>query len=123
MNPDNKQQHYSRRQFIGKSIFSGSAALGLSLVLSRCQSKTTSEHEEKKTAVDPCTAFSGVSEADLKTRKKLGYVNQSPRPESKCGNCNLWLPPKEGQTCGSCMLFKGPVYTTGYCTYWAPQGK
>lgn len=123
MNPMTKPQRYSRRQFISKSVFSGSTALGLALVLSRCQLKTTSEQEEKKVATDPCEDFSGVSEADLKTRKKLGYVNQSPRPESKCGNCNLWLPPKEGQRCGSCMLFKGPVYTTGYCTYWAPQGK
>ncbi|MBN8826653.1 MULTISPECIES: high-potential iron-sulfur protein [unclassified Spirosoma] len=118
-----KQQRYSRRQFIGKSIFSVSTALGLALVLSRCQSKTTSGQEEKKASVNPCEDFSGVSETDLQTRKKLGYVAQSPRPESKCGNCNLWLPPKEGQSCGSCMLFKGPVYTTGYCTYWAPQGK
>jgi len=102
---------------------SATAALGLPLLLSRCQSKNSSEGEETATTVDPCNDFSGVSENDLKTRKKLGYVNQSPRPESKCGNCNLWLPPKEGKACGNCLLFKGPVYTTGYCTYWAPLSK
>ncbi|WP_338868905.1 high-potential iron-sulfur protein [Spirosoma sp. SC4-14] len=112
MNPS-----YSRRKFmaVGTSVF------GLSLLLSRCRSKSSSDAKESATAIDPCTDFSGVSETDLKTRKKLGYVDQSPRPESKCGNCNLWLPPKAGKACGGCMLFKGPVHTTGYCTYWAPQ--
>ena len=51
----------------------------------------------------------------------MGYVKQSPIPEKQCGNCNLWLPPLAGKDCGACQLFKGPVYTAGHCTYWAPQ--
>ncbi|OIN60863.1 high-potential iron-sulfur protein [Arsenicibacter rosenii] len=91
------------------------------VLVSSCQSKTTSEASGAQTTTDYCSDFSEVPENDLKTRKKLGYVDQSPMAESKCGNCNLWLPPKDGKPCGGCMLFKGPVRTEGYCTYWAPQ--
>jgi hypothetical protein len=51
----------------------------------------------------------------------LGYVSQSPQPDSQCDNCKLWVPAKEGVECGGCLLFTGPVSPGGHCTYWAPQ--
>jgi hypothetical protein len=85
---------------------------------------------EKKTAgkdtaidapVSSCEDTSHVSGDDLAARKKLGYVKASPIADSQCQNCNLYLPPKEDAPCGRCMLFKGPVLASGYCTYWAPR--
>jgi len=114
----------SRRKFIHKYFFLSSSLLGLSVTLKGCdQKKPTATKEAETAAVDPCKDFSGVSENDLKARQKLGYVNESPMPDMTCNICNLWLPPQDNKQCGGCMLFKGPVYATGYCTYWtARQG-
>ena len=76
---------------------------------------------EKHDPADPCSDLSGISDNDIAVREKLGYVKESPLPDNQCQNCNLFLPQKEGQACGGCMLFKGPVYASGYCTYWAPK--
>lgn len=110
----------SRRKFIHKYFFLSSSLLGLSVGLKGCDQKKPATTKEAKTAaaVDPCKDFSGVSENDLKARQKLGYVNESPMPDMTCDKCKLWLPPAAGKQCGGCMLFKGPVYPTGYCTYW-----
>ncbi|MCA0232640.1 MAG: high-potential iron-sulfur protein [Bacteroidetes bacterium] len=105
-----------RREFIATAL---PILPATAFLVSSCQPKSASHSEN----TDPCNDFANVSENDLKTRKKLGYVDASPRAESQCGNCNLWLPPKDGKACGGCMLFKGPVQTAGYCTYWAPQSK
>lgn len=86
-----------------------------------CQSAEQKKSEEKPaTPVDPCADFSQVTEVDRQARKKLGYVDKSPLPDSHCLNCQLFLPMKS-VPCGKCQLFKGPVKNDGYCTYWAPQ--
>lgn len=69
---------------------------------------------------ESCSDLSGVSEEEKDKRKKLGYVEETPIADSKCGNCKLYLPPGENEHCGSCSLFKGPVEENGYCTYYAP---
>ncbi|HEY9559624.1 MAG TPA: high-potential iron-sulfur protein [Anseongella sp.] len=72
-------------------------------------------------ATNPCEDFSKLRSDDLQVRKNLGYESESPIPDRQCSNCNLYLPPKDEEKCGGCTLFKGPVYSTAYCTYWAPQ--
>ena len=118
------KETYSRREFILKSGFAGSVLLvGGALAWSSCEQKKTVD-EKKPDAVanvDPCDDLSGVSENDISLRQKLGYVKESPIADNQCNNCNLFLPPGEGKACGTCMLFKGPVYAAGYCTYWAPK--
>ena len=120
----------SRRSFINKSVFSVSTLPAVALLLNACNSATESKTatESKKEdqkpvakAADPCEDFTGVTEADLQARQKMGYVKVSPIAESKCQNCQLFLPFKESPGCGKCQLFKGPVLTGAYCTYWAPQ--
>lgn len=108
-------KHFSRRTFFLLS--------GFSIMLAGCESKNKKDPDEKQTATNanPCTDFSGVSEAELKKRRQLGYVKQSPSAESHCNNCQLWLPRKDSKDCGNCQIFKGPVLAQGYCTYWAPQ--
>lgn len=113
----------TRRKFFLKLAGSAGAFLSAVFVFGRCGEK---KPEEKTTTVseagtDPCENLSGVPENDIELRKKFAYVKQSPIADNQCNNCNLYLPPKEGAACGGCMLFKGPVYPSAYCTYWAPK--
>ena len=121
---------HSRRNFINNSIRTVTAFPVVALFLNACNSATESKtateskKEEQKPAAkatDPCEDFTGVTEADLQARQKMGYVKASPIAESKCQNCQLFLPFKDSPGCGKCQLFKGPVLTGAYCTYWAPQ--
>lgn len=115
-------KEYSRRSFVS---ISGSLLFGSTTLFFACNSKKPDEKNEKAKPIstDPCNDFSGVSDAELKKRAQLGYVKKSPNTESRCNNCQLWLPRKDNQVCGSCQLFKGPVLAEAHCTYWAPQIK
>jgi hypothetical protein len=116
------QKVYGRREFIGRHLFLGSFFLSAAIVLSECESKKGSGKEEKNDVkTDPCEDLSGVSKNDIEARIKLGYVKKSPLPDKTCNNCKLHIPPQAGKECGLCLLFKGPVYSSGYCTYWAPH--
>ena len=111
----------SRRKFINTSL-SATIFFGTGWMLGGCDSKKSAQsNQENIASVDSCDDLSGVSEADIKKREELGYVNESPVPDYQCDNCNLFLPKRADKPCGACMLFKGPVYESGYCTYWAPQ--
>jgi hypothetical protein len=103
----------SRRIFLDKCF----SSLLLLIGISSCETK------EKKagTLTNPCFDYSELSEEDLAKRKSLGYVEKAPTENKHCGNCNLWLPPKNDDPCGRCQLFKGPAPAEAYCTYWAPQ--
>lgn len=127
---------FSRRHFVRVWIFQGLNLGGTVALISGCASsekKASGDIEKKESAEDkdqapseatsnpggdPCTDYSGVSEADLKIRAAMGYVPLSTVEEKQCSNCNLYLP---AAGCGSCQLFKGPVTANGNCTYWAPQ--
>ena len=113
----------SRRKFIGKPFLLSSVFLSAAIVLSECESKKSSEMEEKKDVkIDPCEDLSGVSKNDIEARIKFAYVKKSPLPDKTCGNCKLHIPPRGEEECGKCLLFKGPVHSAGYCTSWAPLG-
>ena len=115
---------HTRRKFIQKYLLLCSVALASGILLNSCnQTKSNGEDDKITKATDGCEDFSGVSENDMKAREKLGYVKESPMPDRTCSQCNLYLPPSGDKKCGGCMLFKGPVYSTAYCTYWtARQG-
>ena len=111
----------SRRSFVARC---GSLATIGILAVTGCGKKQDQNPQDNPVGDQPvssCDDLKGVSENDLALRKKLGYVEKSPIADNQCVNCNLFLPPKEGQSCGGCMLFKGPVFTDAYCTYWAPK--
>lgn len=110
---------HSRRRFIRQSLCGGAVLLGAGLLAGGCGGGGR-DPQEKAAGKDPCD-LSGLSQKDLAARKRLGYEETSPLPDRRCGNCNLWLPPAGEEKCGGCTLFKGPVYSTAYCTYWAPQ--
>jgi hypothetical protein len=117
-----KNKGHSRRTFLTGCAATGVLVLtGMTLMSCGSKSENSVASEESAEPVRSCDDLSGVSENDLALRKKLGYVKESPMADNQCQNCNLYLPPKLGHTCGACMLFKGPVYQEGYCTYWAPK--
>lgn len=124
---------YKRRAFIKSGIQSVSGILGVGLLFAACNNNTDSNKENKnvpppdttgktdaKTVADPCDA-AALTEQDLKNRKALGYVAQTPIPEKTCESCKLFVPPNDTKKCGTCSLFKGPIDVGGYCTYWADK--
>lgn len=117
-------QNFSRRKFLTYLGARAAATLALGITFIGCSGPAKTE-EKKATSDgmegDPCSDYANVPEEDLELRRKFAYVNKSPIPDNQCDNCNLYLPPKEGSSCGACMLFKGPVDPGGYCTYWAPR--
>lgn len=116
------KENINRRIFIAKTMVSGAAVIVGAQILSGCQSddKSGKSSDEDPLDVASCDDLSKVSGAEVEKRDGFGYVEESPMPDKECRNCNLYLPPREGQTCGGCALFKGPVFEEGYCTYWAP---
>lgn len=117
-----KGKNHSRRNILAKLVNAGLVMIGANS-LAGCENKkeTNTAQSKNEKPVSSCDDLTGVSESDLGVRKKLGYVEESPIAENKCHNCNLYLPPKPAQQCGGCVLFKGPVFTDAYCTYWAPK--
>ena len=111
----------SRRMFIKKLVRILSGIVGGAVAIACGEKKPAAEQAGDAREVASCDDLSRISEEDRGARKKLGYVKESPISDNQCQNCNLYLPPKEDGLCGGCMLFKGPVYPTSYCTYWAPK--
>lgn len=107
-----------RRQFFRTLLQYGFllTGAGLSACGDQMPKDTTNSH-----STGGCDDLSGLSEQDLKVRENFGYLPKSPVADNQCSNCNLWLPNEADPTCGKCLLFKGPVYAAGHCTYWAPQ--
>ncbi|MCJ7718015.1 MAG: high-potential iron-sulfur protein [Anaerolineales bacterium] len=117
-----KRQTYSRRSFIQRWIYHIVPFLAFTqFTLNGCGLKESSRKKENDHLAESCDDFTGISEADLNTRRGLGYVKTSPNSGNQCDNCNLWLPPAKDKTCGGCLLFKGPVYPSGYCANWAAR--
>jgi len=112
---------HSRRQFIKINVSPLIGIFGAPLLEACSTRKSALEEEQVEAAIDPCQDLSELEQADLKIREGLGYVRETPVPGEQCDNCNLWLPPAKEKKCGRCTLIKGPIYSTGYCTYWVPQ--
>ena len=109
----------SRRNFIRKYFLAGTAIFGGGLIFTRCNSKKQEDNGQEE--LTSCSDLSGVSESEIAKREGFGYVEKTPIPENRCDNCALYIPPEGDEKCGECVLFKGPVYSEAYCTYWAPQ--
>lgn len=72
---------------------------------------------------ESCTDLSGVSKSEIKKRKQLGYVKETTVPGSDCGNCNFYIPPDGDKKYGGCILFAGPVCSSGFCTQYVAKPK
>lgn len=119
----------SRRRFLRKAGSFGLLGLGVSSLTAcgseeseRADSKT-SGGGEPSTAGDPCSDVSDLTESEIEKRKGAGYVKQTSDPESRCDNCSFWLPPKDDEPCGGCVVIPGPIHPEGYCNSWAPMNE
>jgi hypothetical protein len=55
------------------------------------------------------------------TAKALGYVVNSTKPDSKCGNCAQFQG-KAGDAMGPCTIFPGKaVHSSGWCMSWVKK--
>src|SRR5688572_11233195 len=98
-----------RRLFLQKCFSVVLRLAFLPFIIESCTSKENDTGNEKNAAnPDTCIDYSELSKDDIKKRESLGYVQKAPSANKQCNNCNLWLPPASGETCGKCQLFKGP---------------
>ena len=100
----------NRKEFLKKLPAIGAALVGGSIFIQRCQGSKTSE--------DPCADLSKLSAEEKQTRKDFEYVAKSPFSDKLCSNCELWLAPEEGKTCGGCEIMEGPINPNGHCNAW-----
>lgn len=119
------EKKIKRRAFIETTLRYGATVMMVPILLQACKSDGGESSDTKATAenaldVTSCDDLSKTPESEIKKRVGFGYVEESPMPEQHCKNCQLYLPPQEGKSCGGCALFQGPVFENGYCTYWAP---
>lgn len=124
----------SRRAFLGRFAALGAAGLGLSSVIAACGGGEQGGGQEAPGATEStpadgadagqvvaadCEGYDALTEQDLQMRETLQYADESPNPEQLCNNCRFYNQPAEGEVCGGCQLFKGPVAPEGYCSSWA----
>jgi hypothetical protein len=114
---DNK---ITRKSFLKNMSVLGATAFGASTLITACgggEPETQPAPEAATAPADPCGDTTGLSESDLNMRRNLQYVHETPNPEQRCDNCQLWIAPENGE-CGGCSLFRGPVNPNGWCNSW-----
>jgi len=63
-----------------------------------------------------CDDLSGLTPAQIQVREAFQYKEKADNPEESCHLCEFYKKPEEGQFCGGCKLFAGPVNPGGHCT-------
>jgi hypothetical protein len=72
-------------------------------------------------AVDTSFAAAPALDPSDPTAKALGYLTQSAKPDSKCGNCAQFQG-KPADATGPCAIFPGKsVSSSGWCMSWAKK--
>ena len=94
--------------------------IGVSLMSTSCGRRQPETAIKEQSLLDPCSDLSDLNHTELETRQQLAYVNQSSFSDRTCVNCKLFIKTDKSFSCGSCLVMKGPVEDSGYCTVWAP---
>lgn len=119
----------TREEFLQRFSMFFFGAVGATSLLSSCSSKEQAETEKpaaqpemKETAMeDPCNDVTGLTDVEINVRKTFEYVGSSPNPEQLCDNCQFWVVPETGATCGGCQIMKGPFNPKGWCKQWTAK--
>lgn len=121
-------ESFSRKDFLKKVSLFGMVAAGSSAVLTACGGGASTDSgtsepaaQEPAAAADPCEDLTGLADSDKQMRTTLAYVKEGEDPAKRCDNCQLYVAPAEGSSCGGCTLFKGPVHPQGYCNSWVAK--
>ena len=104
------KNNINRKEFLKKLPLLGIVLFGSGLFFHSCKKSETKE--------DPCADLSKLTPEEKQTRKDFQYAAKSKFPDKLCTNCELWLAPEQGQTCGGCEIMEGPIHPNGYCTAW-----
>lgn len=125
------EKEVTRRAFLTRASAFGLAAIGSGTILSACgggdgnggaASEAPAAEPSQPMAAEPdCSDLSGLTDAELQMRETLAYVEDSPYPEKRCDNCQLYIEPEGDAACGGCQIIKGPIAPQGYCTSWAAK--
>ena len=132
----------NRKEFFKRLGILGISAVSVSTFLEACggnrkpdtqgsdlhepQSNNQTESKPKtqpKKQADPCTDVSGLSKADLKNRQNLKYEGKTTFPGKDCSNCQFYIAPHGGGSCGTCQVVKGPINPKGHCSAWVAKQK
>ncbi|MGH2562950.1 MAG: hypothetical protein ACRDE8_04040 [Ginsengibacter sp.] len=123
----------SRREFFKKTVSIFPTVIGMGLLLDACnlgdnkknKSKSGSEKKNNNSgnnaAPVSCDDLSSLDANDFATRKKLNYIEIASLKSKTCNFCALFIPPQNGGDCGNCSLIRGPIRSTGTCTYWTKK--
>jgi hypothetical protein len=68
-----------------------------------------------------CEDTSSLTPAELQMRQTLQYTASSPHADKRCENCQPFTAGPDPQSCGSCVIVKGPIDPKGYCNSWAAR--
>jgi hypothetical protein len=100
---------YSRRQ-----VLTGSVSTGLGLVVlgaAACKSEPPPL---------TCMDVSGLKDEEKSQRTLLKYVDTSTDPAKVCLGCAQFKA-AAANSCGTCILVKGPIHPKGGCSVWAAK--
>ena len=111
-----KMTRLDRRTFLERAAALGAAASAFG-VLAACDGGGSRPKTRPKAGGGGCSDLSGLTDAELAAREKLGYVDVSKVQGKLCSNCSLYEVKKP---CNGCKVIKGPIAASGYCTAWAP---
>ena len=123
----NQDERWTRRVFLRVAGICGLGGLALP-ILSGCNGKEEAEElgsqphnaiEAAKSAGDPCSDLSGLSEEELALRTTFKYEPLASDMAKSCVTCGFYTPGDGGSPCGTCDLMEGPFYAKGTCISWA----
>lgn len=63
-----------------------------------------------------CVDLTTLDPDQQNTRNSLHWTAMSTQPTKSCSGCAFFSATSGG--CGTCMIFTGPTYATGYCDSW-----
>ena len=103
----------TRRDFIRRASALGVASVGAGSILAACGGQDTSSAS--------CSDLTGLTDQEKQMRTQLQYVEVTTAEGKRCDNCQLWIAPTAGASCGGCQLIKGPIAPGGHCVSWAAR--
>lgn len=111
-------QNTSRRDFLQRLAAGAVAPILLSACGGGDGERANGETAEETVA---CADLSELTEAQIQQRQNAEYVDDSPFPEKRCDNCQLYTEAAQGEQCGGCQVLPGAVHPQGYCTLWVAR--
>ncbi|NND70126.1 MAG: hypothetical protein HKN43_00965 [Rhodothermales bacterium] len=123
-----KNEKLTRRDFFARASVVGAVTVSAGSLLAACgggesesSSATPPPSASEPMAAPDCTDLTGLSDTDIATRSSLQYVDETPNPDQRCDNCQLYVMPEGDSACGGCQIIKGPIAPAGYCISWAAK--